>query len=108
MAFLPRYLVVALGHVESRLGRKFLLHHADEILVVGDDHQLEVGLGGTGCNDLTKRNRQSPFVLEVQVRSWLVKCDDAAIQAERFREGESNHDARQNTHLLIVAHSKYS
>ena len=89
ISLLPRDLVVAFGHVESSLGREFLFHHADKVLVVSDNYQLEVGLGGTRGDDLGQGNRQTSFVFVIKIGSGLIDSNKKKGRIEYVRESKS-------------------
>merc|ERR1719341_1176739 len=51
----------------------------DELLVVSDDHQLEVPLPGALVDDVTESRGQTLDVLLVQVGGWFIKGDEEFI-----------------------------
>ena len=52
----------------------------DEVLVMRDDHQLEVPLRRTLVDDVRQCGGKAPNVLAVQVGGGLVQGDDAAVR----------------------------
>ena len=94
ISLLPRDLVVTFGHVESSLGRELLFHHADKVLVVSDNYQLEIGLGGTRRDDLGQCNRQTSFVFVIKIGSGLNDSSKKKGSVEYVGESKSLYGER--------------
>ena len=77
------------------------LHVPQEILVMGDDNQLEVRLLPSCLDDVVERFGQGSDVIPVQVRGRFVKSNKPAVDAETFRQGQTNDDTSQ--HFLAGA-----
>lgn len=48
------------------------LHVAQELLIMGNDDELEVGLLHSGCDDAVERFGERLDVVDVQVGRWFV------------------------------------
>lgn len=62
-----------------------------------DDDELEIRLLLSGLDDVVKRLGQRLDVVSVQVRRRLVEGDEAAVDPEAFRQGQSDDDACEHS-----------
>ena len=67
-----------------------------KLLVVSDNHQLEVPLPGSLSNDLTQSSGQAVDVLSVQVGGRLVQGDNATVGGECLGQGKSDDQTGEN------------
>ena len=73
-------------------------HVSQELLVMGDDNELEVGLLPPHLDDVVKRFRKGADVVAIQIRRRLVERDQPAVDAEALSQGQPDDDTCQ--HLL--------
>jgi len=90
----PRHAIVVVAEVGA-------LHFFQELFVVRDHNQLEVGLVPPRLDDVMQRCRQRADVVSVQVRRRLVQSDETAVDPEAFGQRQADDDAGQ--HLLSSA-----
>lgn len=70
--------------------------HVDKVLVVRDDHQLEVLLPAPLRDEAGDGARQPALVVVVQVGRRLVQGHDAAVDAEGLGQREADDDGCQH------------
>ena len=73
-------------------------HVLQEVFVVRDDDELEVGLLLSCPDDVVERLGKRTNVVAVQIRRRLVESDQTTVDAETLRQGEADDDAGK--HLL--------
>ncbi|GKT91599.1 hypothetical protein Ct61P_09449 [Colletotrichum tofieldiae] len=91
-------LLVVPPDAEEAVAKVAAAHVAQELLVVGDDDELEVALGLAGLDDGVQALGEALDVVLVEVGCRLVEGDEAAVDAEALGEGEADDDAGE--HLL--------
>jgi len=64
---------------------------------VRDDDELEIRLLLSSLDDVVKRLGQRLNVFPVQIRRRLVERDEAAVDPETFRQGQSDDDACEHS-----------
>ena len=69
-------------------------------LIVGDDHKLEVGLGGALGHDLAQGVGQRCRVGLIQVGGRFIQREDAAVEAEGLRQRQPDDQACQHLHHI--------
>ena len=89
LSVVSRHPVIGVAEVRT-------LHISEEIFIVRNDDQLEIGLLLPRLDDVVQRFCQRLDVVPIKIRRWFIQGDQAAIDSKALGQGQSNDNARED------------